>query len=130
MLGYSILVVDDDKSLLNIIQDKLKAEGMNTIAALNGSLGVFKAVSDKPDLIVLDMMLSGGMSGFNVLDELKKDSRTNGIPVIVLTNLDMEEKVAKDIGVVDYFIKSNTDLDVICKRIKEILGKNMMQDGK
>lgn len=125
MSRTSLLVIDDDKSLLKIIQDKLSIEGINVITACEGKSGVSKAISEEPDLIILDIMLPGNMNGFDVLEQLKRDSRTDHIPVIILTNLDSENKIAKDIGAVDYFVKSNTELDVICRRVKDILRKNI-----
>lgn len=121
MAKNNVLVIDDDESLLRVIQDKLKINGLNPICATDGNVGWNMTLTEKPDLIVLDIMLGGGMNGFDFLERLKKDARTAQIPVIILTNLDNEDKVAKEIGADDYFVKTSTDLNLLSGRIKSIL---------
>ena len=70
---------------------------------------------------MLDIMLPGGMNGFDVLEKLKADPLTEKIPVVVLTNLDSEEKVAKTIGACDYIVKSDTTKDELVKIAKSCL---------
>jgi DNA-binding response OmpR family regulator len=75
----------------------------------------------KPDLVLLDIMLPGGMNGFDVLEEIRGDENTAKLKVIVMSNLDSEEKEARLIGVEDYIIKANTSIDEVMKKIANIL---------
>ncbi len=121
--NHTVLAIDDDNLFLDIIRERLGREKINVITALDGQIGLSMAKSNMPDLILIDIMLKGKIHGFDVLEQLKRDSQTKDIPVIVLTNLDSEKKVAKEIGAADYFVKSNTDFGIINKRIKDILGE-------
>ena len=73
------------------------------------------------DVILLDVMLPGGMNGFDVLEQLKKNSVSQTIPVFMLTNLDSEEKVAKTIGAKGYIVKANTSKNEIVKLVMDCL---------
>ncbi len=66
-------------------------------------------------------MLPGGMNGFDLLEQIKADSTSKSVPVIVLTNLSTEQKTAYDIGAVDYIVKVNMSLDDIILKIKNRL---------
>ena len=66
-------------------------------------------------------MLPGGMHGFDLLERLKADEKLKKIPVIVLTNLESEEKVAKDIGAIDYIVKVHVDPKDVMEKIKKVL---------
>ena len=102
-------------------QKRLQSEGYEVIQARDGKTGLSLAKSDQPDLILLDIMLPGGLNGFDVLEQLKQDSKTKDIAVLVLTNLDSEEKVAKQIGASGYLVKVNTKPDQVIASIKELL---------
>lgn len=116
-----ILLIEDDGSLQRLYKGKLADEGFEVNVAGDGKTGLDLAKSGSFDLILLDIMLPGGINGFDVLETLKKDSALSQIPVIVLTNLGSEEKVARDIGAVDYFIKAKITPAQLADRIKEIL---------
>ena len=116
-----ILVVEDDVSLLKAYREMFKPEEFQMIEASNGQDGIARVNEEKPDVMLLDIMLPGGMNGFDVLEQLKKNSATKQIPVIVTTNLDTEEKVAKTIGARDYLVKANTTKDEIIKLVMDCL---------
>ncbi len=116
-----ILVIDEDASLFKAYQEMFKPERIEVVGAATGQEGLDLACSEKPDLILLDIMLPGGMNGFDVLEQLKRNPATKQIPVVVLTNLDSEEKVAKTIGARDYLVKANTTKDEIVKLVKSRL---------
>jgi DNA-binding response OmpR family regulator len=116
-----ILLIEDNSLLQELYKGKLTDEGFEVAMAPDGKRGLGLAKSESFDLILLDIMLPGGINGFDVLERLKKDKALNQIPVIVLTNLESEEKVAREIGVVDYFIKTEISPNQIVERIKEIL---------
>src|SRR3989344_3373135 len=100
-----VLIIEDERPLAHALELKLSHEGYETTIAGNGKEGCEKAVAEKFDLILLDLILPE-MDGFAVLQELHaKKIKT---PVIVLSNLGQDEdrKKAKELGVVDYLVKS------------------------
>jgi len=110
-----ILIIDEDSSLFKIYNEMFSLDEIEVVGAKSGQEGLALVQSEKPDLIMLDIMLPGGMNGFDVLEKLKADPLTEKIPVVVLTNLDSEEKVAKTIGACDYIVKSDTTKDELVK---------------
>ena len=116
-----ILVIEEDESLCNAYKEMFTPKGIDVVGSATGKDGLDLVRSEKPDLILLDIMLPGGMNGFDVLERLKENPSTKQIPVIVLTNLDKEEKVAKTIGVRDYLVKANTTEDQIVTLVMERL---------
>ena len=83
--GLRILVVDDEPYILKILVFKLRTAGLVPIEAATGEDALHAALSERPDAVLLDVSLSPGLSGFDVLGRLKEDPRTASIPVIVLT---------------------------------------------
>ncbi len=116
-----ILIIEDDTSLCRAYREMFKQHEVEVVEAAAGQEGMILVASGKPDLILLDIMLPGGMNGFDVLEQLKKNPATKEITVIVLTNLDTEEKVAQTIGASDYLVKANTTKDEIVKLVMERL---------
>jgi CheY-like chemotaxis protein len=82
--GPTVLVVDDDAWMRSVLADLLPVEGYKVEEAGNGASAIRLAKKDRPDVVILDLVLPG-MSGLDVLRELKKDSWTNSIPVIVFS---------------------------------------------
>ncbi len=116
-----ILVVEDDPQLQQMYRRKLNFEKFTALVAGTGEEGLRMAKEQHPDLILLDVMLPGNMNGFDVLEVLKRDENLKAIPVIMSTNLNSEETVAKTIGVVDYLVKANTSLEEVIEKIKKHL---------
>lgn len=113
-----ILIVEDDMGLQKILREKLEQLGLAVTSADNGQGALNSVKESVPDLILLDIMLPGGMNGFDVMEQLKKHEVYKSIPVIVLTNLDTEQKTALDIGAIDYIVKPNTSIDDVVLKIK------------
>jgi len=101
-----ILVIDDDPQFLQLIAERLKAGRWEVVTALDGPSGFQKALSGKPDLILLDLVMPGE-DGFQVMARLKEDARTRGIPVVVVTAKGEFQSVlrAQKLGAVDYMVK-------------------------
>lgn len=118
-----ILLIEDDNLLQKLYESKLIDEGFEVMVVSEGKAGLALIKSQHFDLILLDIMLPGGINGFDILESLMRDPVFGKIPVIILTNLDSEEKVAREIGAVDYFVKAKVPLTQIVDRIKEILNK-------
>lgn len=116
-----ILIIDDDASLQEIYRDKLTAEGFEVSQAFEGKEGLRLVRTREPNLIVLDIMLPGGMNGFDILEELKRSVIWKNIPVLILTNLENEGKVAKTIGANRYLVKADTTFEEVIKHVKELV---------
>lgn len=117
-----ILFIEDESALQKTFGEILKQEGYQMISALDGEVGLELAKNQKPDLILLDLILPK-LHGFEVLQQLAKDHQTKQIPVIVLTNLEEMEDIEKalELGATTYLVKENYSLEEIVKKIKKIL---------
>src|SRR3989344_6278636 len=115
-----ILFIEDEAALQKSIGLTLGQEGYEVKAALNGEEGFKLAKAEHPDLILLDLILPR-KDGFEVLEELKKDSATQDIPVIVLTNLEGMEHIkrAVELGAQSYLVKANYSLEEVVRKVKE-----------
>ncbi|MBU4342690.1 MAG: response regulator [Candidatus Omnitrophica bacterium] len=105
-MSKKILMIDDESELLKVLHPRLAANGYEVVSAESGREGLEKAIKEKPGLIILDLLMPR-MGGLEVLDQLKKDSQTKSVPVIMLTGKEDEESVAraKELGAVDYITK-------------------------
>jgi DNA-binding response OmpR family regulator len=118
----TILFIEDEPTLQKTVGQVLEQEGYRTKSALDGETGLAFAKKEKPDLILLDLILPK-KDGFEVLAELKKDEETKNIPVIVLTNLEGTEDVEKalELGATTYLVKANYELEEVVQKIKQVL---------
>ena len=118
-----ILFVEDEAALQEAFGGVLKQAGYHVIKALDGEIGLRLAKSEKPDLILLDLVLPK-LHGFEVLKKLKKDKETEDIPVIVLTNLERAEDIEKaiELGALIYLVKMQYNLIEVIEKIRKIIG--------
>ncbi len=118
----TILIVEDDEFLRELIIRKLTEEGFKVSQAIDGEEGIKKIKEEKPDLVLLDLILPG-IDGFEVLAKVKEDSSLISIPVIILSNLGQKEDVEKGLklGAVDYLIKAHFTPGEIIDKIKAVL---------
>jgi CheY-like chemotaxis protein len=121
-----ILLVEDDTILVEMYQAKFELEGHQVQVATNGEecLAILKEFL--PELILLDILMPK-LNGFHVLKEIKKQPDLRQIPVILLTNLgqaevDMNQELAKALGVNDYLIKSHHTPDEVVSKVVKVLG--------
>jgi len=119
-----VLIIEDDDFLVQIYATKLEMENFSVIMATDGAKGLKLALKDKPDLVLLDLNLPV-MDGFQVLEELKRNKDTHGIPVLVLTNYGQKENVDRclNLGAEDYLIKAHFVPSEVIARIKKIIGE-------
>ena len=119
-----ILFVEDEMALQKTFKDILKEEDYEIISALDGEIGLRLAKEEKPDLILLDLILPK-LDGFELLKKLKEDPETKNVPVIVLTNLERTEDIerALELGATTYLIKANYTLKEVVKKIKKAIGE-------
>jgi len=117
-----ILIVEDDRFLRELIARKLRNEGYDVIEAVDGEEGLKRIKEEKPDLILLDLILPG-IDGFEVLAKAKEDLDTAQIPVIILSNLGQREEIERGLrlGAIDYLIKAHFTPGEIIEKIKNIL---------
>lgn len=121
MAKTSILVVDDEEDVLELVCYNLGKEGYKTTTASSGDDAIKKAKVALPDLIVLDLMLPG-RDGLEVCKELKSDSKTRHIPIVMLTAKGEESDIVTglEIGADDYVTKPFSPR-VLLARIRRIL---------
>jgi len=117
-----ILFVEDESALQKAFSDILTQAGYKVVSALDGEIGLRLAKSEKPDLILLDIIFPR-LDGFDVLKRLKEDLELREIPVIVLTNLERIEDVEKaiELGAKTYLVKTQYTIEEVIEKIKKAI---------
>ena len=92
-MAKKVLIVDDDKDLVEAISVLLQAKGYQAICAFSGQEGFAKAKADAPQLIILDVMMAHQSEGFDIARTLKSDEATKNIPIVLLTGIRREMKL-------------------------------------
>ena len=117
-----ILVVDDEMDISKTLAEHFKRKEYEVAIAYNGEEGVAKAKEFVPDIILLDILMPV-MDGITALKQLKADSITANIPVIMLTNLDTQDKVAgaMEAGTTHFLVKSDYSPEDLDKKVEEVL---------
>ena len=126
-----ILFVEDDQAFYNLCSMELKMKGFDVVHVVDGSLAVERIRAEKPDAVLLDIVLPG-MNGLDVLKEMKEDDELKEIKVAMLTNFGMDDNVNKamDLGANDYFMKYNIVLSELPDKISALLGSKTSSDIK
>lgn len=116
-----ILIVDDSPTEVHVLKTWLEKNGHETVSAENGQEGLETARREKPDLVLMDVVMPG-MSGFQATRQLSKDPATANIPVLIVTTKDQEtDKVwGMRQGATDYLVKPVTEEQLLAK-VTEIL---------
>ena len=116
-----ILIVEDEHELLDFMKIRLEANNYEVIGACDGKEGYEKACNEKPDLILLDLMLPK-IDGYWVCNLLKKDKRHEGIPIIIITARSEGEnqKLAKECGA-DAYMQKPCDIEKLLAKIASLL---------
>jgi DNA-binding response OmpR family regulator len=106
MAKAKVLVVDDEEYIQHILNFSFGAEGYDVVTASDGEEGIDKAKNEKPDVIVMDIMMPK-LDGYEACKRLKSDPETKGIPVILLTakGRDVDRKLGSEAGADDYVVK-------------------------
>lgn len=120
--GKKVLIIEDDKFLAKMLAKMLESQKHQALLAVNGKEGLEKAAEQKPDLILLDIMLPD-IDGFDVLQKIKNDQSLQNSPVVIMSNLGQPEDVAqgKKLGAVDHLVKSDFSLDEVGEKINKYL---------
>ena len=117
-----ILVVEDEAVLQKALADMLAETEFEVAQAVDGEQAIEKAHSEKPDLILLDLVLPK-KHGLEVLQALKTDDATKAIPVIILTNLEDKDDISRalELGARTYLVKANYDMKEVIAKVREAL---------
>jgi len=121
MSKEKILIIEDEKDIIKMLDYNLKKEGFKALSANNGEDGLDMARKENPDLVLLDLMLPG-MDGLDVCKAIKNDAKTAHIPIIILTAKAQEADkiVGLELGADDYVTKPFSPRELIA-RIKAVL---------
>jgi DNA-binding response OmpR family regulator len=119
-----ILLVEDDMALRDIYSTRFLAEGYEVATASDGEQALTVAVKEKPDLILLDIMMPK-ISGFDVLDILRTTPETKTCKIIIMTALSQPADVEKGkmLGADEYLVKSQVTLTDVVDKVKTVLAK-------
>ena len=125
-MAKKVLIVDDEKSIVDIVKFNLRKEGFETIEAYDGEQAVKMALSQKPDLIVLDVMLPE-MDGFSVC---KKIRQTMSTPILMLTAKadEVDRILGLELGADDYILKPFSNRELVA-RVKANLRRTYIDDN-
>ena len=117
-----VLLIDDDPTFVDISVRAFEANVISYATAFNGIEALDKAKSQKPSLILLDIMMPG-IDGFALLGKLRQMPETAHIPVWMLTNLsgEMNKDLAKSLGASDFLVKAENSPSILCEKIKTFL---------
>lgn len=117
-----ILIIEDEEILLEILRGKLEYEGYTVSVAKDGEIGLAKLKEEKPDLVLLDVVMPK-MDGFGVLSAKAKDDEIKNIPVIIISNSGEPSELEKGIkmGANDYLIKAEFDPQEVIEKMRKYL---------
>lgn len=118
-----IMIVEDEEPMRKALVEKFEGAIFKTIEAEDGVTALEKTLAEKPDLIILDIIMPG-MGGMFMLKKLRNDPWGKNVPVIFLTNLNADDKMIQDITETDpayYFVKTDIKLSELYDKAKELL---------
>lgn len=120
-----VLVIEDDKFLRELLVRKLVGEGFDVQNAISGESAFTILETYNPNIILCDIVLPGGMDGFEILSRIKANPKFTAVPVIVFSNLGQKEDIdrAMALGANDFMVKANFTLDEVSAKIHTVLGK-------
>lgn len=122
MAGKTILVVEDETLLGNLLKQRLEHEGFGVIWCKDGEEAVNVLRSTKPDLILLDLILPK-ISGFELLETMQADPQLERAPVIITSNLGQDSDVARgqSLGAIEYFVKAKVSIEELVDHVKTMI---------
>lgn len=117
-----ILLVDDEPSVVKIVGKRLEVEGFDVLIAMDGQEGLMKAQSERPDLIILDLMLPK-LNGYELCSKLKQDARYQKIPVIMFTAKakEQDEQLGMECGA-NAFVRKPFRAQELLEHIRTLMG--------
>ncbi len=125
-----VLIIEDDSYISDMYKIKFESENFETIVAEDGISGIKEIEKQKPDIVLLDIVMPK-VDGFSVLKMIKKNEDSKDIPVVLLTNLGQKDNVERgfELGATSYIIKAHFTPSEVVKKVKEILEKEKEKKG-
>jgi DNA-binding response OmpR family regulator len=117
-----VLVADDEEEIVELLKSSFEMQGYSVVSTLHGSLLLNLVEREKPDLLVLDVMLPG-IDGYSLQFQLSQGDATRNIPVIVITALPASRSLFEKFPQVKMFLNKPFDTGELLKKVKEILGE-------
>ncbi len=117
-----ILIAEDDEFLTSLLKNRLEREQFKVVGTKNGDEVISLIKESRPDLVLLDIILPGRL-GFEILEEVHDDAKLSKIPFMVMSNLGQEEDIkrAKELGVIEYFVKARVMIDEMIAKVSSFL---------
>ena len=117
---YKVLIIEDEETLMQLIANKLEKDGYQVARATDGEAGFNKIKSEKPDLVLLDIIMPK-MNGYEVLEKINEEGLN--VPVIIISNSGQPVEIEKtqELGAVDYLIKTQFEPAEVSKKVKSYL---------
>ena len=130
MSTQRILVVDDDKSIIEIVQAYLEQAGFSVLTAYNGASAMHTLHHEKPDLLILDLMLPD-RDGWDITSSIRHDKRLATIPIIMLTARvdDSDKIVGLELGADDYVTKPFNPREIVA-RVRALLRRRQLDQAE
>jgi len=128
-MAQKILIVDDERDLVSIWGTLLKAQGFDVITAFSGTEALTKTFQEKPDLLLLDVILPGPLTGYQVFEQLQKDPHAKNIPVIVISARKNMGDLFPRSGLIT-FVSKPIDANVLVGKIAQILTLQKLGESK
>jgi len=123
-MAKKILLIEDEQIIVDLLQRKLTEEGYNIVLAKNGEEGIKVMKAEKPDLILLDIVMPK-MGGLEVMEEMQKNPDLKKIPVIIVSNSGQPVELdrAKKLGAKDWLVKTEFDPQEVIEKVVNQIGK-------
>lgn len=124
--GKKVLQIEDDLFFIDLIAAKLALSGCKVTPATDGETALAELKKSKPDIIILDLMLPGGMDGFAILEKIKSQPDSKDIPVLIVSNLSEAEDVERGIklGAFKYLTKSQVTPAELVENVASVLAES------
>lgn len=121
-MSKKVLIIDDDFTFQKVMTSRLQAMSYDVVSAVDGEKGLEMAISEKPDLILLDIRLPK-IEGLELLKKLRQNKNVPEMPVLITSNLSTIDNVSDGVllGIKGYIVKSDETLDTIMRQVDSIL---------
>ena len=121
-MDKKILIIEDEPDIREAMAEAVAEAGFEVLTAENGQVGFEKAVTEQPDLVLLDIVMPV-MDGLTTMKKLREDPRGKNLKIIMLTSMDDVNNIASahDYAITDYIIKPHSSLEEIVKKVKDVV---------